>query len=116
MYAQILRRIWCYKRSTRKDRKMTREEQIKQAGIEYTIKNRPMCIGGDAFSEVIDEMNRNRAFEEGAKWADKTQIEKVLKFIFEYFYEHPHVNGHICTDSFESLEELEEELIKIMED
>lgn len=48
--------------------------------------------------------------------ADKTMIEKVLKFIFEYFYEHPHVNGHICTDSFESLEELEEELIKIMEE
>ena len=50
---------------------MTREEQIRQACIEYTIKNRPMCIGGDAFSEVIDEINRNRAFEEGAKWADE---------------------------------------------
>lgn len=95
---------------------MTREEQIRQAGIEYTIKNRPMCIGGGTFSEVVDEMNRNRAFEEGAKWADKEQIERVLKFIFEYFYEHPHVNGHICTDSFESLEELEEELIKAMEE
>jgi hypothetical protein len=95
---------------------MTREEQIRQAGIEYTIKNRPMCIGGGAFSEVVDEMSRNRAFEEGAKWADETQIGKVLKFIFAYFYEHPHVNGHICTDSFESLEELEEELIKVMEE
>ena len=94
---------------------MTREEQIIQAGIEYTIKNRPMRIGG-AFFEVIDEMNRNHAFEEGAKWADKTQIEKVLEFIFEYLYEHPHVNGHICTDSFESLEALEEELIKTMEE
>ena len=49
---------------------MTREEQIRQASIEYTIKNRPMCIGGGAFSEVVDEMNRNYAFEEGAKWAD----------------------------------------------
>ena len=53
---------------------------------------------------------------DGVRLADKTMIEKVLKFIFEYFYEHPHVNGHICTDSFESLEELEEELIKIMEE
>jgi hypothetical protein len=50
---------------------MTREKQIRQAGIEYTIKNRPMCIGGGAFSEVVDEMNRNHAFEEGAKWADE---------------------------------------------
>lgn len=57
---------------------MTREEQIRQASIEYTIKDRPMCIGGDAFSEVIDEMNRNYAFEEGAKWADKTMAERVM--------------------------------------
>lgn len=95
---------------------MKREEQIRQASIEYTYKNRPMCIGGGAFSEMVDEMNRNHAFEEGAKWADKIQVERVLKFIFEYFYEHPHVNAHICTDSFESLEELEEELIKAMEE
>lgn len=50
---------------------MTREEQIRQAGIEYTYRNRPMCIGGGAFSEMVDEMNRNKAFEEGAKWADE---------------------------------------------
>lgn len=50
---------------------MTREKQIRQASIEYTIKDRPMCIGGGAFSEVVDEMNRNHAFEEGAKWADE---------------------------------------------
>jgi hypothetical protein len=40
----------------------------------------------------------------------------VLKFIFENFYDHPHVNGRICTDAFDSLEELEEELIKVMEE
>ena len=49
---------------------MTREEEIRQASIEYTCKNNPMCIGGSAFSEIIDEMNRNYSFEEGAKWAD----------------------------------------------
>lgn len=53
------------------DSKMTREEQIRQASIEYTIKDRPMCIGGGAFSKIVDEMNRNYAFEEGAKWADE---------------------------------------------
>lgn len=65
---------------------MTREQQIRQVSIEYTIKDRPMCIGGGAFSEVIDEMNRNYAFEEGAKWADRTLIEKAcewLKFTLE---------------------------------
>lgn len=57
---------------------MTREEQIRQASIEYTIKNRPMCIGGGAFSKEIDEMNRNYAFEEGAKWSDKEHGKELL--------------------------------------
>jgi hypothetical protein len=56
---------------------MTREEQIKQASIEYTYKDRPMCIGGGSFSEVVDELNRNYAFEEGAKWADGWWINKL---------------------------------------
>lgn len=50
---------------------MTREEQIRQASIEYTYQKQPMCIGGGAFSEMVDEMNRNHPFEEGAKWADE---------------------------------------------
>lgn len=95
---------------------MTREEQIRQASIEYTYKDKPMCIAAGAFSEVVDEMNRNYAFEEGAKWADKTMAETVLKFIFGHFYDHPHVNRHMCTDAFDSLESLEEELIKVMEE
>ena len=49
---------------------MTRKEQIKCASIEYTLKNRPKCIGGDSFAEMADELNQNSAFEEGAKWAD----------------------------------------------
>ncbi len=91
---------------------MTREEitnsrayQVSKAALEYYNEHHQ-----DKDIDLTD------AFEEGAKWADKTQIEKVLEFIFEYLYEHPHVNGHICTDSFESLEALEEELIKTMEE
>jgi hypothetical protein len=60
---------------------MTREEQIRQASIEYTIKDRPMCIGGDAFSEIMDEMNRNHAFEEGAKWADEHPNKDLKRLI-----------------------------------
>ena len=56
---------------------MTREEEIRQASIEYTIGNRPMCIGGGAFSKMVDELNRNKQFEDGAKWADKTMLEKI---------------------------------------
>ena len=60
---------------------MTREEEIRQASIEYTIGNRPMCIGGGVFSEIVDELNRNKSFEEGAKWADKTMIDKACEWL-----------------------------------
>lgn len=83
---------------------MTREEEIREASLETKIP--------DLSKQVIYGLG----FIDGAKFADKTMIERVLKFIFEYFYEHPHTHKHICTDAFDSLESLEEELIKIMEE
>lgn len=50
---------------------MTREEQIAQASIEYTMQRNPMCLGGDNFSDQVQTMNRNYAFEAGVKWADE---------------------------------------------
>ena len=50
-----------------------REEQIKQASIEYTKSNRPVCIGGDRFSDMIDAMSVNKDFIAGAKWADENR-------------------------------------------
>lgn len=75
---------------------MNREEQIRQASIEYTLKNRPMCIGGDAFAEMADELNRNPSFEEGAKWADMTMIEKACKWLEQHqedYYEYDAWDG-----------------------
>ena len=63
---------------------MTRKEQIRRASIEYTIRIADRCIGADAFPKIIDEINRNHAFEEGAKWADKTIIEKACKWIEQH--------------------------------
>ena len=63
---------------------MARKEQIRQASIEYTLKNRPICIGGDSFAEMADELNRNSSFEEGAKWADKTMIEKACEWLEQF--------------------------------
>lgn len=71
---------------------MTREEQIRQASIEYTCRNTPMCIGG-AFSEMIYELNRNKSFEEGARWADNhpkegmVSLDKVCKYLDNVLYE-----------------------------
>ena len=58
-----------------------RRNEIIDAGIEYTISTRPMCICGDALFEDMREMNRNKSFEEGAKWADKTMIEKACEWL-----------------------------------
>lgn len=66
---------------------MTREEEIRQASLEYTLKNRPRPIGVSAFSEMVYEMNRNHAFEEGVKWADKTMIEKACQWIENYLFD-----------------------------
>ena len=73
---------------------MTREEEIRQASIEYTIGNRPMCIGGGAFSKMADELNRNKSFEEGAKWADKTMIEKACGWLTKHLYDYDRVEGY----------------------
>lgn len=50
---------------------MSRERQIIDAGIEYTMQNNPICIGGDNFYETSKMHNRNSSFEAGAKWADE---------------------------------------------
>ena len=86
---------------------MTREEQIKQycadQGFPYGACSSLSSMKASIATEAI-------------KWADKTMKEKVLDFIDTYFYDHPHVNCHVCTDSFESLEEMETELIKAMKE
>lgn len=50
---------------------MTREEQIKQASVEYQISKCPKAIGGDAFADMIYKVNINPSFIAGAEWADK---------------------------------------------
>ena len=48
----------------------TRQEQIKQASIEWKKANNPVCMGGDAFSDMIDILNVSQEFIAGAEWAD----------------------------------------------
>lgn len=114
---------------------MTREEQIRQAGIEYTIGTRPICIGGDAFSELIDEINRCPSFEEGAKWADEhpvlTEEEQVgmsglgmewqkqalIKKACKYLQDNIDKDLVIyCNDTWKSRDEFIVNLIKAMEE
>lgn len=66
---------------------MTREEEIIEAGIDYTMSVCPMCVDGLAFEEEIRHMNRNKSFEEGAKWADKTMIARAVKWLQDSVYD-----------------------------
>ena len=50
---------------------MSREKEIIEASIEYTMRTKPNVLAGDMFSEEMREFNRNKVFEEGAKWADE---------------------------------------------
>lgn len=50
---------------------MKRSEEIIEASIEYTMKNKPNVLAGDMFSEEMKIFNRNKHFEKGAKWADE---------------------------------------------
>lgn len=60
---------------------MTREEQIREASIDYQLSTNPRAIGGDAFADFAREMNVNPSFIAGAKWADKTMIDKACEWI-----------------------------------
>ena len=55
---------------------MAREEEIIEAGIEYTMSTSPNVICGDASAEddLVRQLNRNKHFEAGAKWSDKHPV------------------------------------------
>lgn len=71
---------------------MSREKEIIEAGINYTMKNRPNVLAGDKFSEEMREFNRNKHFEEGAKWADRTLIDKTCEIAKDILSSYSFVN------------------------
>lgn len=60
---------------------MTREEEAREASIDYQLSTNPRAISGDAFADFAREMNVNQSFIEGAKWADKTMIDKTCEWL-----------------------------------
>lgn len=65
---------------------MTREEQIREASIDYQLSTNMRAIGGDALSDFAREMNVNPSFIAGAKWAEKEFANKVQKYSITYKY------------------------------
>ena len=73
---------------------MARKEEIRQASIEYTFKNRPTFICGD----MEDELYQNPAFEEGAKWADKNpNPQAIVGYLYKEKGYPISLNGEIPT-------------------
>ena len=65
---------------------MTREEQIREASIDYQLSTNPRAIGGDAFADFAREMNVNPSFIAGVKWAEKEFANKVKRVSIDYKY------------------------------
>lgn len=66
---------------------MTREEQVREASIDYQLSTNPRAIGGDAFADMAREMNVNPSFIAGVKWAEKEFANKVKKYSISYKYD-----------------------------
>lgn len=60
------------------------KEQIIDAGIDYTMKTCPVCMGGAAFEETIRQYNRNASFEAGAKWAKEQIVNEVCEWLVQH--------------------------------
>ena len=93
---------------------MTRKEEIEKASVEYQINTKPMCIGGDAFADMVYKFNINPSFIAGAEWADKTMIEKACEVIRHLLSGYVIRNFHFG-DSYDE-DTLIEDFKKVMEE
>ena len=80
---------------------MTREEQMWKA-----------------VEQEHGELSRREAFItlSAMEWADKTMLEKVATWLFENFYDNPHVNGIVSSDAFNNVDDMIDVFLKAMEE
>ena len=67
---------------------MTRREEIEQQAEMF----RQPYKGSGNYSTSIDIKN---AFQEGAKWADRTMIEKATQWLFENVFYYPDESDNV---------------------
>lgn len=68
---------------------MTRREEIEQQAEMF----RQPYKGSGNYSTSIDIKN---AFQEGAKWADRTMIEKATQWLFENVFYYPDESDNVA--------------------
>ena len=96
------------------------QQQIIDAGIDYTMSTHPTCIGGAAFEDMIRQQNRNASFEACAKWAKETLIEDITQWLLEELYEeevesNPYYNSDVKSCRYDTVIEFIEALKKAMD-
>lgn len=63
------------------------QQQIIDAGIDYTMSTRPVCMGGAAFEEKIRQFNRNPSFEAGATLTKENLIKEACEWLDNNLFE-----------------------------
>jgi hypothetical protein len=97
------------------------QEQIIDAGIDYTMSTHPVCIGGAAFEDMIRQYNRNLPFEAGAKWAKENLIEDITQWLLEELYEEEvepnfYYNSDVKSKRYDTVIEFIEALKKALDE
>lgn len=82
--------------------KMTREEQILNKAIDYSEIEENFLEYDDCGDVCNDKYFVEKAFIEGAKWADKIMLEKACKWLLEGGY---FVNNTETIDDFKRIME-----------
>lgn len=92
------------------------QEQIIDAGIDYTMQRQPVCIGALVSKDSIRQMHRNPSFEAGAKWTKDILIEEACKLlermIWEVTYEDLEGNSVQHYDKMEFIEDFKKAMDK----
>lgn len=85
------------------------QQQIIDAGIDYTMQRQPVCIGSLVSKDSIRQLHRNPSFEAGATWAKeefiKEACELLAKMIWEVTYEDLESNSVQNYDKMEFIED-----------
>lgn len=85
------------------------QEQIIDAGIDYTMQRQPACIGALVSKDSIRQMHRNPSFEAGATLAKEQVIKEACelleRMIWEITYEDLEGNSVQHYDKMEFIED-----------
>ena len=102
------------------------QEQIIDAGIDYTMQRQPACIGALVSKDSIRQMHRNPSFEAGATLAKEQVIKEACEWLKKTLYIHTEFDTDIVwgttdvtewvTSDHDSVNEFIEAFKKAMEE